>query len=148
MKHSLGSAEILNIARSAGPRWILTFKTLPKLSFWANLVNFSISQISSIFHENLKFHHHGPKFEVGITSPEIRWKLSRSESESSWSQLRLDKRQLKRLTDFRAQTKKNSPKIWIVTSHVWSKFATDVTKILLYTALLRKAVSTSHIKLI
>ena len=37
MEHTRGSAEILNIARSAGPWWILTSQTLSKFSFWGNL---------------------------------------------------------------------------------------------------------------
>ena len=107
MEHARGSAENLNIARSAGPRWILTSKTLRKLIFWAHLLNFSISQISSIFHENLKFHHHGPKFEVGITfsnkfsgsSPFQN--LNPCAHSSGWT-----RGNWKRTTDFRAQTKK------------------------------------------
>ena len=37
MEHAFGSAEILNIARSAGPWWMLTSQTLSKFSFWGNL---------------------------------------------------------------------------------------------------------------
>ena len=67
MVHARRSAEILNIARSAGPWWILTSETLRKLIFSAKSINFSISQKFVIFHENLEFHHHGPKLEPPIT---------------------------------------------------------------------------------
>ena len=61
----------------------------------------------------------------------IFWKLSVSESESMCSQLRLDKRKLKTNDRLSSTDQKTDPKIRIVTSHVWSKFATGVRKILL-----------------
>ena len=43
MKHARGSTKILNIARHAGPWWMLTHQTLPKLSFWRNLAYHTMS---------------------------------------------------------------------------------------------------------
>ena len=54
-----GSAEILNIARSAGTRWILGVLNLQEINFLAEFALHGIFTNVVIFHENLKFHHHG-----------------------------------------------------------------------------------------
>ena len=52
-----GSAKILNIARNAGPRWILGVLNPQEINFLAEFALHGIFTKIMIFHENLKFHH-------------------------------------------------------------------------------------------
>ena len=51
------SAKILNIARSAGPKWILRVLNPQEINFLAKFDLHGIFAKIMIFHENLKFHH-------------------------------------------------------------------------------------------
>ena len=53
---ALGSAKILNIARSAGPRWILGVLNPQEINFVAKFALHGILTKIMIFHENLQFH--------------------------------------------------------------------------------------------
>ena len=105
MEHAPGSAENLNIARSAGPWWILTSQTLPKFSFWRNLAYHKISPNFNCFIKFSNFHVHGPDLDRVQTFHQKFFK--------SWHlhHLNLHKKlwyrtkgKRKRLTDFRART--------------------------------------------
>ena len=58
MNATCGSAKILNIARSAGPRWILGVLNPQEINFLAQFALHGIFTKIMIFHENLKCHHH------------------------------------------------------------------------------------------
>ena len=64
MEHARGSADNLNIARSAGPWWILTSQTLPKFSFSGNLAYQQIMPNFNIFMKFSNFHVHGPNLDA------------------------------------------------------------------------------------
>ena len=64
---ALGSAKILNIARSAGPRWILGVLNPQEINFLAEFALHGIFTKIMIFHENLKFHHHVSNLSPAIT---------------------------------------------------------------------------------
>ena len=53
-----GCARILNIARSAGPQWILGVLNPQEINFLAKFALHGIFTKILIFHENLNFHHH------------------------------------------------------------------------------------------
>ena len=58
MNTTFGETEILNIARSAGPQWILGVLNPQEINFVAWVALHAIFMKIMIFHENLKFHHH------------------------------------------------------------------------------------------
>ena len=59
-----GSAKILNIARRAGLRWILGVLNPQEINFLAEFALHGIFAKIMIFHENLKFHHHGADLDA------------------------------------------------------------------------------------
>ena len=103
-------AEILNIARSAGPPDILRPQTLRKSLLLARGAAHGISAKSRFFMKISKFHHHGWKFGAAITfsnkfsggsshlhHPKLHIKIS------DWT-----KGKRKRSTEFRARVKKTT----------------------------------------
>ena len=114
MEHARGSAEILNIARSAGPCWIFTSQTLSKFSFWGNLAYHKISPNFNFFQEIFKFS--CPWARPGCTlnfCHRIFQKLTLAPSETTIWNLRLDKRKTQttdRLSSTDPKREKNAPK--------------------------------------
>ena len=107
MHHPAGSAEIFNIARSAGQKRILGSETLRKVIFWGNFSFLNFTKFV-VFHEkNLQFHDHGPEFEAAITFSikfSRNWYLHHPKLHTySWG---WTKRYRKRMTGYKAQAKK------------------------------------------
>ena len=79
---------ILNIARSAGPRWILGVLNPQEINFLAKFDLHGIFTKIMMFHKNPKISSPwGWPWARLNFSPEFFQKLSHSESESSWSKL-------------------------------------------------------------
>ena len=105
MEHARGSAEILNIARSAGPWWIFTSQTVAKFNFWGNLAYHKISPNFNFFIKFSNFHVHGPDLKWVQTFYQKffrSWYLHHLKLQYEISDWTKGKR--KRWTDFRAQT--------------------------------------------
>ena len=114
MEHARGSAEILNIARSAGPWWILTSQTLPKFHFWANLAYHEILPNFNVFYQIFKFSCPWAKPEIHLNFwHKIFQNLILAPSETTQSHLGLDKRKTQTI-DRRSSTgpkrEKSEPK--------------------------------------
>ena len=67
MNDATGSAEILNIARSAGPLRILGVLNPQEIKFLAKFTLHGIFTKIMIFHENLKFHDQMSNLKAAIT---------------------------------------------------------------------------------
>ena len=112
--------KFLNIARSAGPRWILGVLNPQEINFLAEFALHGIFAKIMIFHENLKFHHHEADLDTAWT---FHQKFFRSSPFQNLNPHNLNwgwtEGNWKRLTGFCAQTKnvkkqnqKNRPKSW------------------------------------
>ena len=133
-------AEMLNIARNAGPSGIFTSQTLRKSLLLDRGAAHGILAKSWFFMKISKFHRPESKFARPIT---FHWKFLEAHTctirnytlkISDWR-----KAKRKRVAESRARVKKNTPKIWIITSNTWPKFATGERKILLKTASFKRA---------
>ena len=101
-----GSAKILNIARSAGPRWILGVLNPQEINFLAKFALHGIFAKIMIFHENLKFHHQVSNLVSIQTLHQKFFRSSRVQNLNPHNQISdWTEGNWKRLTGFCAQTK-------------------------------------------
>ena len=79
-QNARGETEILHIARSAGPRWILGVLNPQEINFLCKFALRGIFAKIMIFPENLKFHHHVSKFECAQTLHQKFFRSSRAQN--------------------------------------------------------------------
>ena len=135
----------VNIARNARTPRYFEVENHPEIDFVSQICCSRDFTKIMIFHENHEFSSpRGWPWGRSNFVQWIFWKLSRSESESAWSKLRLDKRKLK--SDGWILSNLDFPEIfdYIVPCHDFRKFALLAKSSIALDGCLGYSVSTSH----